>query len=120
MNNEELVRSYTACLEEILNGRYLENEFYDKSLEHKEKTINNLNLQKNHLLKYKKDFMAYFRKSYLLQCKLQEYPFGFSRSCAFIGTIATIMYLLLYRELYLHDSYNLTIYLWTYNLTNLS
>ena len=32
MNNEELVRSYTACLEGILNGRYLENEFYDKSL----------------------------------------------------------------------------------------
>ena len=74
----------------------MENEFYDKSLEHKKKTINNLNLQREYLIKYKNDFITYFRKCYLNECKREEDPFAFSMSCAFLGALSIFVCLLFY------------------------
>ena len=106
MKNEELIKNYTANIETITKDDYLPREYNDKSSEYKKNTQNNIHLQRNYLKKYKKDFITYFIKDYLNERKREEYPFGFSISCATVGIVATIGYLLFYHDIYLHDGYN--------------
>ncbi len=110
MKNEELVKDYTADIEMMTHDDYLQRKYYDKSPECKKNTLNNLTLHRDYLQKYKKDFIAYFRKDYIYQCKKEINPFAFSISCATVGIVTTIGYLLLHQllhhDIYLHGGYN--------------
>ena len=101
MKNEELIKDYTANIETIIKDDYLPREYNDKSSEYKKNTQNSIFLQKEYLIKYKKDFIAYFIKDYLNECKKEVNPFAFSVSCATVGIVLTIGYLL-----YSHNNYN--------------
>ena len=100
MKNEELAKDYTANIEIITKDDYLQREYYDKSPEYKQKTLDNILLQRNYLKKYKKDFMTHFRKDYMNQYKRKTDAFVLPASCAFTGSIITFIYIFSAENLY--------------------
>lgn len=100
MKNEELIKDYTANIEIITKDDYLPREYYDRSSEYKKNTLNNIILQRNYLKKYKKNFIAYFRKDYMNQYKRKTDAFVLPSSFAFVGIIITLIYIFSAENLY--------------------